>query len=269
MIYIDLENNPPSQDWINRADAITQKLLLAQNQTERNVIIDNNKNIWSELKTHLAALSNNKCWYTESINAAAHCHVDHFRPKKEVIDENNGKSTPGYWWLAFDWLNYRFSGPAPNVRKKSYFHVIANRAFNYGDPCENEEILFLDPIDINDPDELAFTNEGLVKPKSNDIQSRNFKKVDYSIKRLNLNAPLLIDARKDKYNRASTLVKKINRLFSLQNHNFDISRKNVISGYMKELWEMCARKSEFSTAVKFCLKSSGFDWANSIVEKAA
>src|SRR5690606_14692432 len=122
---------------------------------------------------------------------------------------------------------------------------------------------------INDPDELAFTNEGLVKPKSDDVQSRNFKRVTYSVKRLNLNAPTLIDVRKDKYNRAITLVKKVDRLVALQNLNFDISRRNTISGYMKELWEMCARKSEFSAAVKYCLKSSGFDWANSIVEKAA
>lgn len=268
MIYIDLENNPPSQDWIDNADIVTQQLIAAQDDPTKNAIIDNNKNLWNELKTHLMALSNNKCWYTESTNAAAHCHVDHFRPKKEVIDED-GNTTSGYWWLAFDWLNYRFAGPAPNIRKKSYFHVVANRALNYGDVCENEDILFLDPIDINDPDELAFTNEGLVKPKSDDVQSRNFKRVTYSVKRLNLNAPTLIDVRKDRYNRASTLVKKIDRLVALQNHNFDISRKNTISSYMKELWEMCARKSEFSAAVKYCLKSSGFDWANSIVEKAA
>lgn len=268
MIYIDLENNPPSQEWIDRADAITQQLIATQDDVARNTIIDNNQPLWNELKGHLSALSNNKCWYTESVNAAAHCHIDHFRPKKEVVDDD-GNTTTGYWWLAFDWLNYRFTGPAPNVRKKSYFQVIANRALQYGDVYENEDILFLDPIDINDPDELAFTNEGLVKPKSDDIQSQNFKKVNYSVKRLNLNAPTLIDVRKDKYNKAITLVKKIERLVAQQNQNFDISRKNTISGYMKELWEMCGRKSEFSAAVKYCLKSTGLDWANSIVEKAA
>lgn len=140
---------------------------------------------------------------------------------------------------------------------------------HYGDVYENEDILFLDPIDINDPDELAFTNEGLVKPKSDDIQSQNFRKVNYSIKRLNLNSPTLIDVRKDKYNKASTLIKKIERLVAQQNHNYDISRKNVIAGYMKELWEMFGRRSEFSATVKYCLKSTGLDWAKSIVEKAA
>lgn len=268
MIYIDLENNPPSQDWINRADAVTQELIAAENNVLRNTIIDNNQALWNELKVHLATLSNNKCWYTESINAAAHCHVDHFRPKKEVVDEE-GNTTDGYWWLAFDWLNYRFAGPAPNVRKKSYFHVISNRALNYGDVCENENILFLDPIDINDPDELAFTNEGLVKPKSENKESQNFKKVTYSIKRLNLNAPTLIDVRKDKYNKANTLIIRIHRLLTLQGQNFDQSRKNEIGRFMKELWEMCARKSEFSATVKYCLKTSSYEWAKAIIEKAA
>lgn len=268
MIYIDLENNPPAQDWIDRADKVTQQLLTAQDDASRNDIIDRNRNLWDELKNHLTALSHNKCWYTESINPAAHCHVDHFRPKKEVKDEN-GNITSGYWWLAFDWLNYRFAGPAPNIRKKSYFHVVSNRALNYGDVCENEDILFLDPIDINDPDELSFTIEGLVKPKSDDIQSRNFKRVTYSVNRLNLNAPTLIDVRKDKFTKASTLIIKVNRLLRLQNDNFDMSRNNEMARYMKELWEMCARKSEFSAAVKYCLKSTGLDWANSIVAKAA
>ncbi len=267
-MYIDLENNPPSQDWINRADIVTQQLVNATDETSRNIIIDQYQALWTELKTHLTSLSNNKCWYTESINAAAHCHVDHFRPKKEVIDED-GNATSGYWWLAFDWLNYRFAGPAPNVRKKSYFHVIAHRAFNYGDVCENEDILFLDPIDINDADEIAFTNEGLAKPKSDDQGSRNFKRVSYSVRRLNLNAATLIDVRKDKYTRTTTLIVKINRLLGLQNQNFDLSRKNEISQYMKELWGMCARKAEFSATVKYCLKSSGLDWANFIVAQAA
>lgn len=268
MIFIDLENNPPLQDWIDRADVITQQLINAPNSIARNAIIDANENLWHELKQHLSSLSNNKCWYTESINAAAHCHVDHFRPKKEVIGED-GKILEGYWWLAFDWQNYRFSGPAPNVRKRSYFHVLANRAVNYGDVYENEDILFLDPIDINDPDELAFTNEGLVMSKSEDPNSRNHSRVSYTIKRLNLNSGTLIDVRKDKINRAAISIIKINRLLVLQTTNFDVSRKNSINKLMMELWEMCSRKAEFSAAVKFCLKNSGFDWAKHIVEKAA
>ena len=100
MIYIDLENNPPSQDWIDMADIVTQELVDTVDSVLRNQIIDANQPLWNELKNHLSSLNNDKCWYTESINSGAHCHVDHFRPKKEVIDEN-GVKTEGYWWLAF------------------------------------------------------------------------------------------------------------------------------------------------------------------------
>ena len=80
MRYIDLENNPPDQDWIERAEAITLQLTQAVDKAARDIIIDANQNMWTELKDHLRALSNNKCWYSESKNDSAHCHIDHFRP---------------------------------------------------------------------------------------------------------------------------------------------------------------------------------------------
>jgi uncharacterized protein (TIGR02646 family) len=268
MIFIDLENNPPPQDWIDRADALTQQLIAAPTIAAKNVIIDANQALWNELKDHLSALSNQKCWYTESINAGAHCHVDHFRPKKEVIDED-GNITDGYWWLAFDWMNYRFSGPAPNVRKRSYFQVVANRALNYGDNCNIEDILFIDPIKVRDPECLAFDNEGRVKPKETVKTVRNYKRADYSIRRLNLNAPSLIDQRKDKFRKASILLMQLDKKIQLQSVTWDQSRENEIETGFRELIQMCSKNSEFSAAVKFCLKSSTYAWALEIVNAAA
>lgn len=268
MIFIDLENNPPSQDWLNRADNLSQQLIAAPTPEARNAIIDANQALWNELKGHLSALSNQKCWYTESFNSGAHCHVDHFRPKKEVRDENSN-ITNGYWWLSFDWMNYRFSGPAPNVRKKSYFHVVANKALNYGDNHNIEDTLFIDPIKVRDPECLAFDNEGRVKPKDNITTSRNYKRADYSIKKLNLNAPSLIDKRKDKFRKASIILMHLDKKIKLQAFTWDQSRENEIETGFRELIEMCSKNSEFSAAVKFCLKSSSYDWALEIVSAAA
>ncbi|RKR10063.1 hypothetical protein C8C83_1731 [Flavobacterium sp. 90] len=268
MIYIDLENNPPSQNWIDRADLVTQQLIAAPNPLERNRIIDLNQPLWTELKLHLSSLYNDKCWYTESINPGAHCHVDHFRPKKEVIDEK-GIKTEGYWWLAFDWMNYRFSGPASNVRKKSYFQVVSNRGFNYADNLNLEDILFLDPIKFRDPEELAFDNEGIVRPRESNKLLRNYKRARYSIHRLNLNSPSLIDKRKDKYRKAIILLLRIDKKLNLQSIIFDQAREVEIETDMRSLWVMCSKNSEFSAAVKYCLKSSGLDWAIDIVAKAA
>lgn len=268
MIFIDLENNPPSQDWLDRADNLTQQLIAAQTPAAKNAIIDANQALWNELKDHLSNLSNQKCWYTESINSGAHCHVDHFRPKKEIKDED-GNVLDGYWWLAFDWMNYRFSGPAPNVRKKSYFHVVANRAANYGDNHNIEDTLFIDPIKVRDPECLAFDNEGRVRPKDTLTTSRNYKRAKYSIMRLNLNSGTLIDKRKDKYRKASALLLHLDTKIRLQSVKWDQARENEIETGFRELIAMCSRNSEFSAAVKFCLKSSSYDWALEIVNAAA
>lgn len=268
MIFIDLENNPPDQAWITKADAITQELINELDSDKRNSIIDRNEKLWGELKDYLADLSFKKCWYTESVNAGAHCHVDHFRPKKEAIDEKK-IDQGGYWWLAFEWLNYRYSGPAANVRKKSYFHVNANKANTYGDSVEAEDILFLDPTEINDPDYLAFDNEGRVIPKSVDKTSRAYLRAEYSIRRLNLNFESLKEARRDLFRIASIKINRVDKLLSLQAKHFDQTRENTIKANMKELWKMACRNAVYSAAIKFCLKSSGKEWALEIVAKAA
>jgi uncharacterized protein (TIGR02646 family) len=269
MRYIDLENNPPPDDWIKRAEALTQQLLSAAgNPQEINKIIDDNENIWGELKDHLRALSHNKCWYSESKNDSAHCHVDHFRPKKKSLDEN-GDDQGGYWWLAFNWLNYRYSAPVENVRKRDYFHVNAHKANSSFDALEDEDIRFLDPTDIEDPDKLAYTNEGLVTPKSSDISNRNYIQAEYTIRRMNLNKQEMIDTRKDKYFKTTLLINQTNNLITQQEQSFSPARKQTIKGKLKELLDLASSVSEYSAAVKYCLKSCGYVWADNIVQRAA
>ncbi len=268
MRYIDLENNPPSDNWIARADNLTQQLINANTEEERNQIIDNNQNMWGELKDHLRGLSNNKCWYSESKNDSAHCHIDHFRPKKKAVDEN-GNDRGGYWWLAFDWSNYRYSAPVENVRKRDYFHVNSNKANSPNDAIEDEDIRFLDPTDIEDPNKLAYTNEGLVTPKSIVQTNRNYIQAEYTIRRMNLNKEEMKDSRKAKYHKTNLLIRQTNRLMNQQGNNFSPARRQKIKAKLKELLNLASSSSEYSSAVKYCLKSSGYDWADNIVQRAA
>lgn len=62
---------------------------------------------------------------------------------------------------------------------------------------------------------------------------------------------------------------RINKKLDLQSIVFDQAREIEIETDMRQLWSMCSKNSEFSASVKYCLKSSGFDWAKEIVEKAA
>ncbi len=269
MIYIPLENNPPNQGWLDRADAVTQQLINAPDVSTRNTIIDANQSLWGELKQHLCNLNHRKCWYSESINDGAHCHVDHFRPKKKVLYEDDNTDQGGYWWLAFDWMNYRYSGPAPNVRKKDYFHVNARKAMNYGDSLENEDIRFLDPIKLSDPKKLSFDSSGEVRSINSNTTTRDYIQVKYTIRRRNLNDEGLIEGRKTKYRDASTIIQAVSKLTQLQNITHDTAREIKIDEAKKRLHEMASRHSEYSAAVKFCLKSSGYDWALDIAIDAA
>lgn len=268
MIFIDLNNNPPCQDWIDRADILTQQLINTPNITDKHQIIDENQGMWGEIKEFLSNLKNKKCWYSESRNDGAHCHVDHFRPKKESINES-GNDLGGYWWLAFDWRNYRYSGPASNVRKRSYFHVNSNKANNYLDSLEDEDIRFLDPTEIDDPPKLGFNIEGMAHPKSTNVTSRDYIQAEYTIRRMNLNLAGLVDNRKDKYRRTQLLVSATERLLQQQQALFSVARRQRINAHLMELYSMSSSNSEYSATVKYCLKSTGHDWALQIVSNAA
>ncbi|MES2286763.1 MAG: hypothetical protein V4547_13825 [Bacteroidota bacterium] len=267
MIFIDLENSHPTDDWINRADAITQQLINALDHDARKVIINANQALWTELKEHLCNLRNRKCWYSESVNDGAHCHVDHFRPKTNALDEN-GDNQGGYWWLAFDWMNYRYSGPAPNIRKKDYFPVLQNKANAYAANTSLEDILLLDPIIIGDPAKLGFDIEGKVIPKSQDNTTRDYKRAVYSIEKYNLNSEGLKEGRRQKQINASKLINQSQKLIALQAVNHDQARESDIMRIWKELRNLAHPDSEYSATVKYCLKSCGQDWALEIAMAA-
>lgn len=260
MIYIDIDNYEPEQDWLDRADALTAQLLGAATPAARVQIIEDNQNMWGEVKQHFCDVRNRKCWYSESINDFAHCHVDHFRPKKRAFAEDR-LNYGGYWWLAFDWTNYRFSAPAGNIRKRDYFHVNANKANNPDDAIENEDIRFLDPTEPGDPEKLKFDNEGVISPKNPVITSRDYIQAEYTIRRMNLNMVGLVEGRKDKYRRTARLIRLIEKLTIQQNAIFDLARRQLIKAKQKELLELASRFSPYSATVKYCLKESGHEWA--------
>ena len=260
MIYIDIDNYEPEQDWLDRADALTLLLLAAVTPADRTQIIEDNTNMWSEVKQHFCDVRRRKCWYSESINAFAHCHVDHFRPKSRALDEN-GNDQGGYWWLAFEWTNYRFSAPAGNIRKRDYFQVNVNKAMNQNDSLENEDIRFLDPTDPSDPPKLKFNSEGTISSKNTDVATRDYIQAEYTIRRMNLNMVGLVEGRRDKYRRAALIIRQTENLLQQQAITYDMARHQSIKAKQKELYDLANKNSEYSAAVKYCMKESGLQWA--------
>ncbi|WP_156398872.1 hypothetical protein [Methylobacterium sp. Leaf469] len=103
-----------SDQW--KQDAATAlEALKILDVASRAKFIGDRGTIWSELKTHMASLSHDKCWYSEKRIAVSELEVDHWRPKNRVT----GVRPPhkGYWWLAFDWKNFRLAYSLINKRR--------------------------------------------------------------------------------------------------------------------------------------------------------
>ena len=90
MIHIDISNEQPPADWLQKADRVTAKLKAATDIEKREII--NNNNLWTDLKDWLQDLSHQKCWYSEAIESFSDYEVDHFRPK------NRSKHLDGKRW---------------------------------------------------------------------------------------------------------------------------------------------------------------------------
>lgn len=148
MRRVIIQGTPPA-DWVADADAITRQLRDATTDIEREEIIEANKKLWQDdrIRKWLLRQFANKCWYTEAYDSVSAYHVDHYRPKGRVSDLE-GKVCDGYWWLAFDWGNYRICGQLINVKKKDVFPILEGERANTTNAVslKLEAPLLIDPL---------------------------------------------------------------------------------------------------------------------------
>lgn len=218
MRYINIADLKTSDDWEEKAREVMDELFEASDSNERKEIIQKRSKLWSELKRALGDLSDGKCWYCESEQDRSDNTVDHFRPKGKVAECDEHE---GYWWLAFDWRNYRFSCTFCNSHrvdtvkgddggKQDHFPLIdeANRAKQSNDYLEIELPCLLDPTNPNDPGLLWYDySEGRAVPKfAEDEDSTKHKRAKVSICLYHLNHTNLEEKRKILYKEIVDLV---------------------------------------------------------------
>jgi hypothetical protein len=140
----------PPNDWVTEAEKITEQLCVAPDEATRKTIIDANDGFWRDDRIRVWLLSqfNNKCWYSEAFDSASSIHVDHYRPKCRIKSELGGGTCEGYWWLAFDWKNYRICGQLLNVKKGDLFPIVEGYRCNPNDPVslQLEAPVLIDPV---------------------------------------------------------------------------------------------------------------------------
>lgn len=177
MIYINLNKlNIPSA-WESRAKQLSRELAALPPETRADFIKRKRQLTWgaSEILQALQEIAGNKCWYSEVPLDGADPNVDHFRPKGQVREvdadlQDTNTTSPGYWWLAFEPLNFRLSSMHANQRrvdadtrggKWDYFPVRGPRASEGTSVLLIEEdVLALDPCSASDVILLWFDPDG-------------------------------------------------------------------------------------------------------------
>jgi len=163
MIFIHVGTYTPPEKWREKSRKLSERLMRLQKGAaeltqDAKKVIDNNA-IWTEIKADLELLSFGKCWYSEAREIVSYYHVDHFRPKEHCIGSNGSKKC-GYWWLTYDWKNYRISGSVINKAKGNEFAVYRNKVEGPNAPIEDELVYLLDPLNRDDVSLLTFNDNG-------------------------------------------------------------------------------------------------------------
>jgi len=185
MRWIDISGYNPSGVWQAESARRTADLRHMSDE-ERKAALDNAASArhWSELRSDLAQLGHDKCWYTEAPIGAGDAHIEHFRPKRPNRP-NRPDSHGGYWWLAFDARNYRLIASIPNRTKSNEFPIAGVRASLETDSLEDELPVLLDPTNADDVGLLTFGDGGIPVPAPG-ISDADRERVEYTVPRCGL-----------------------------------------------------------------------------------
>jgi hypothetical protein len=259
MIHINYpDGKAPPKEWIDKAEALTKQLIEASDKAARNKIIDDNSAVWGEIKDWLQEFSGGKCWFSEARETYSHWQVEHFRPKKEAKDPRRD----GYWWRAFDYLNYRLCGGVGNAKKGSYFPLRTGTTAAQcpDDNCDDEAPFLIDPTVEGDVMLLTFSEGGRAVPADRD--GWQHERAQISIDRYKLNDhPPLLRARAKIWNECCNDVNELERLMVEQKRKYSPSREQAIRGIAKRLRERTVASSEFSAVACAFLLQDPRIWA--------
>ena len=230
-------------------------------RTDRNEEIERHAaKTWRALKGALMDLSFEKCWYCEIRQDRSLGAVDHFRPKGKVL----GVAThPGYWWLAFDETNYRFTCELCNKStkdkktgrvggKKDQFPLWdeSKRVMTQGPVNGIEEAMLLDPIDRGDPGLLTWMIDGSPAPRYTVAQNRKWhERASVSIRVYHLDHYTLGRRRRGIYNTLKRLVNDADTLYgnAIAGIHHD---KSVLDSVTGQIMDLICPQAELSAAAR-------------------
>lgn len=272
MIWIDLEHKLPTDAdipgwvpwtkaewdaWLAESTRLVNELaeLTADGRIkERGELIDAHSAQWTKLKPWLLALSAGKCWFSEARELYSHYDVEHFRPKKEA-KALDGTVRDGYWWLSFNYMNFRVCGNVGNRKKGGWFPLRAGSLCStYGQRCEESETAYLlDPVDIEDVKLLVFDEEGKVTAKPGASEWERHR-VSETIGRLKLNEhATLAEERRKIWTKVSSLIARYQQAMAGCQTGGNEVLKEKARNAAKQVYEMTRRTAELSAVARWCV----------------
>lgn len=206
MIYVRRDPTKIPEKLLKVA-ARAQEDLMKLPSSDRIAFIKKKSHIWRAFAQYLAQMSYGKCWYSESNDPQSFFDVDHFRPKGEAI-RDEGQKDEGYPWLAFDWMNFRYSAQRSNrlntndasgetEGKGSWFPLLpGSKKATWDDRCESEEkAILLDPTCKEDVALVDVGADGRIIPSLICVGKQRVR-LKRSRELLGLNLDNLVGARK-------------------------------------------------------------------------
>lgn len=274
-----------SDEWENGAKAALEALK-GKNPEERAAFINKNYKIWSQLKHAMATLSHEKCWYSEKRIAESELEVDHFRPKNRVSDVQPPHT--GYWWLAFDWRNFRLAYSLINKRRRDtregdiqgkgcYFPLlkpetrvsdlepasVAIEKPKLIDPCVATDILLLD---------YAVEDGKVVeRHKPDEPDPSLFDRAKSSIDLFHLNEGTLIRDRHDLFVAIEHSIRRIEQLEAERETAGALNEQQALEydSHINQIADRINASAPFSRFARACLRQKGdLGWNTELLETA-
>jgi hypothetical protein len=212
-------------------------------------------------------------------------NVDHFRPKGAVKKTKGTYATrmvgsisqkhPGYWWLAFEPKNYRYScqyanQPRDNGGKHDYFPLI-DETMRVWSSCSlpahvNEKAQLLDPCVKADVELLSFEKSpGLAQSRFDQtLKPDEYERVRLSAKCYNLNHKTVKGKRLKIIKSVKEDIELLEAIWTLPQQSKQVMQAQFGAAELR-IETACNRKTEFSaTAVAFVKPKIAEPWMSNI-----
>lgn len=285
MIHIRVHPEEIPQEWLKKAAELTEELNACKDDDEdvlpgdrrtamqkRKDILERNQPIWKDLKEILMRWSYNKCWYSEVRDVGSDYHVDHFRPKG-LVKNPGEEEREGYWWLAFDWRNFRIAAAWCNSPHKAEEGPAKGKQnqFPLSDKCVPascpegialEEPALLDPTSEFDVLLIDFDETGLPQPV---MDGWNQQRVLITRRVLHLDAPRMVEARQDVWRKCHHALLQAHSALNLpmdEHRNRD--DRNAVE-WIRKICEMLRPDAPLSAVARACVLKSEFRWTRSLL----